>query len=110
MFPKKNRIRTSWEIKKIFKNNQRFNHRFFSVLYLKNYLSHARSTVIVSKKYDKRAVYRNKLKRKFREAAYPFIVQSQKNLDIIIIPKYSSKNINFHEIKNNLEYALKKIT
>ena len=110
MFPKKHRVRKEKKIKKILKNNQRINNKFFSLLYLKNHLGYARGTVIVSKKYDKRAVYRNKLKRKFREAAYHFIIKSSQNLDIIIIPKYNAKNINFHDIKSNLENAFKKIT
>ena len=108
MFSKKNRLRKERDIKRVFSKGKHFGSSLFSLLYLENGKNHTRVTVVVSKKYDKRAVYRNKLKRKFREAAYHLILSLKVSADIIILPKSVSEKSSFQEVQGELEGILKK--
>ena len=58
--------------------------------------------ITISKKIDKRAVVRNKLKRRLREFFRTSKKYFNKKYEMIIIGKKNSKDINFHEIHREL--------
>lgn len=72
---------------------------------LKNNLNNNRFGIIVGKKISKKAVVRNKIKRRLRE----IIRQANVKLgfDIVIITKPEIINKNYQEIKNELENLFK---
>lgn len=107
---KKYRLCKEWEINRVYKKGKRIHSPFFTLRIFQRFTQHgalssnaARATVVVSKKYDKRAVQRNALKRKFREAARGFVISLRKPLDIIILPKVQAGNASFHQIYKEVE-------
>ncbi len=100
MLPKKFRLKHKRCIKKVFLQGKKIYTSLFLCLIKPSNKDHSRMTVIVSKKYDKRAVYRNRLKRKFREAVRENIIDLKENLDIIIVPKKQSDKKHILEIKD----------
>jgi ribonuclease P protein component len=77
---------------------------FFIIRQNKNNLDHLRASVIVSKKLIKKAVYRNKLRRRIYEA-FRLIIKENDTLpskDIILIPKTGILKTDFWKIKKDL--------
>lgn len=109
MLPKLYRLRKEWEIKRVFQKGKSFHSTLFSLLSLPSRFSKNRVTVVVSKKIDKRAVYRNALKRKFREAVHHMVLSLHGSQDIIILPKPVSQNADFHTVKADLERVFEKL-
>jgi len=109
VLPRKNRLREERDIKRIFLKGERFNSPFFTLISLTNINKESRATVIVSKKYDKRAVYRNKLKRKFRETIHHSILSLRPSSDIIILPKANSKDTSFYKLQESFKEIFKKL-
>ena len=64
--------------------------------------NHSKIGITISKKIDKRAVVRNKLKRRLREFFRTSKKYFNKKYEMIIIGKKNSKDINFHEIHREL--------
>ncbi len=66
---------------------------------------------VVSKKIDKRATVRNKIKRKMREAYKNLIIENpeyQKWISLIFLAKKPCIDANFQKIKEEMQYNLKK--
>lgn len=103
MFPRKNRLTNEWEIKRVFKKGKCLHSPLFSLWFFPTWLPFTRGTVTVSKKYDKRAVYRNRLKRAFREAAHHLLLSLPVKADIVILPKNIAGEHDFHSIQKELE-------
>ena len=61
---------------------------------------------IVSKKVDNRAVIRNKVRRRLREAFRALIPYLKDNENYIIIARESSANADFEELANSLAHVL----
>ncbi|WP_457640655.1 ribonuclease P protein component [Persephonella sp.] len=86
MYTLKNR-----EIKEILSKGRKIQTEHFIVIYRKNNLGYPRFAFIVSKKFSKKAVIRNRTKRILREAIrYFYKYLANLNCDIIFIAK---KNI-----------------
>lgn len=109
MLPRSNRVRKEWEIKRIFQRGKLIKSSLFSVRYMPTRLKQSRCTVTVSKKYDKRAVYRNELKRLFREAAHHLVLSLNPPMDIVILPMNSARDADFHVIEKALTEVFQKI-
>lgn len=71
----------------------------------KNNLDVSRFGFVVSSKISKKAVIRNKIKRRLREIVKDF----KKGFDIIIIVKPEIINKTYQEIKNDFENVIKNI-
>lgn len=74
---------------------------------LKNNLGNNRFGVVVSKKISKKAVNRNKIKRRLREIIRQAHIRP--GLDIIIIAKPEIIDKNYQDIKNELEDLFKNL-
>ena len=63
--------------------------------------------ISVSKKVGG-AVQRNRARRVIREAITPFLENINKNFNIIIVAKENFLTFSYNNVKNNIEYMLKK--
>jgi ribonuclease P protein component len=79
---------------------------YFTIRYRSNQLSTFRCSIIVSKKIDKRAVMRNRLKRRI-SGALSEIGLDQKGKDILIYLKKPVQELSREELKGQLQKVLR---
>ncbi|MEK7664613.1 MAG: ribonuclease P protein component [Patescibacteria group bacterium] len=115
MLSAKNRLRKKKDFKAIFsaqggKNNKSFKEGFLILKIAENNTKENRFGFIVSQKVSKKAVIRNKIKRKLREIIRLKIKNSQllSGKDIILISLPGIEKISFFEIEKLAEKIFKK--
>ena len=99
-------LRKDTDFARVYKKNEAFFNRDFTVLIKNNGLDHPRFGFSISKKIGK-ANERNKLKRKLRE----IVRKNYKNLngvDIVIIPKKHIKTYDYKSLQKTLGHVLSK--
>ncbi len=106
MLAKTSRLTKENDFKKVFNLGKKITGRFFAAYFLKT-PGKTRVAVIVSNKISKKAVIRNKLKRRMREII-------KKNLegleyDIVVSAKLSALDQKYSELSEDLSSSLKKI-
>lgn len=108
----KNRLRKKKDIENVLrsKSGKSVAVSFLGARFLANGLSYSRVGFVVSKKISKKAVVRNKVKRRLREISRGFMGNFKQGLDIIIFTKPEIAKSEFSQIKNDLETLLKKIS
>jgi len=79
------------------------------IKFVKNNLNYNRYGIIIPVTVDKRAVIRNKLRRQIKNYLNQLNSQFFAGYDIIIFVNESIKDINFSQLKTNLNTLLKKI-
>lgn len=104
MLPKQNRLPRSIS----FSNAKSFNTLFFKVLYKENTLSNNRFGFVISKKIEKRASARNRLKRILR-ASVESRLESSKGIDMLFIVRQSFLKEKSKDIRSLVEAYLFKI-
>ncbi len=82
---------------------------FFTVKIVSNTLSYNRYGFVVSKKIDKRATVRNKLKRQLRACVEEIHQTLSQGHDLLFIIKPESKKQTSGEIKEQLHVIMQKI-
>ena len=101
------RIRTDREFGKIYKFGRSTNSKNFYIKAVPNQLEHPRFGIVVSKKVSKKAVIRNKTKRRVREAAKKSL-DSWKNVDLVFYIKNKLVEEPFQEVLDEVQTALKR--
>lgn len=81
----------------------------FTLRFVKNNLSHPRFAFVVSKRIDKRAVIRNRLKRVLREIAYEELLGKEQGVDILFIVKKNFTDVPRSELQTTVQHALEQI-
>ena len=108
MLQQKNRIRKKKEIEEIFKKGKGFKQDFLILKTNKNNLDTCRFAFIVSKKISKKAVIRNKIKRRLREAVRLKIKELKPGFDNLFIALHEIETKDFKEIQEAIEKLFKK--
>lgn len=112
MLKKEQGLKTSFEFNITRKYGEYYNSKFFHLYILKptNYTGISKFGVVVSTKFDKSAVIRNKIKRQYKQAIKPFLeTNKSKSLWIVLHPKFSAKNKSYEEISTDFNKVLQKI-
>lgn len=92
-----------------FKNSQIFFSNAFSIKIIESQNEVPRFGVVVSKKIDKRAVGRNKIKRQIRDSIDKLLPKIYNVKDILIIAKVGIKEKNSEEALTLLVEAFRKL-
>jgi ribonuclease P protein component len=72
-------------LKYVFRNGDQARSHFFSVKYVANpHRRYSRLAVVVSKKIFKSSVKRNRIRRRIYEIARPFLLASQRPVDVVV--------------------------
>lgn len=103
----RNRLKKQKDFENVFKNGKGFKQ---GSLYLKsneNKLQSSRFGFVVSKKFSKKAVDRNRIKRILREIVREMIDKIKTGLDIVIIVNPGAK-ADFQELTETINRLLKK--
>ncbi len=116
-FPATSRIKKRKEFLAMQENSRKVHSEHFLLIYKKQQptaittATIARQTrlgITVTKKVDKRAVCRNKIKRLVREIFRKELSQIQNNLDILIIAKVGTSGISYSQAEQELLFLFKK--
>jgi len=108
MLPLNNRLKKTKEISRVFKEGRSFKEGFLILKTAKNNLDKSRFGFIVSQKVSKKAVIRNKVKRRLRaiiDKKFQTIKTATDNL-FIVLPGLENKD--FLSIEDTLNKIIKK--
>ena len=108
MLPPENRLKKNKDFNKILKKGKRFNEEILSLIILKNELKYTRTGLMVDKKISKKAVIRNKIKRRIYSLIRNKLSNIKNGFDVLIITKPEIKEKNFFEINKIIDKILKK--
>jgi ribonuclease P protein component len=92
MLPEKNRLLKKKDFDLVFKQGKNFKQGFLYFKIKKNKLDSSRFGFIVSKKFSKKAVERNKIKRRLREIMKKELPKIKKPIDLIVIVNPGAEN------------------
>ncbi len=106
MLPKINRIKKKKDFEMIFKNSKSFKNNLFILKVIKNNLKLNRFGFVVSQKVSKKAIVRNKVKRRLSEAIRDKMKNMEIGTDSVLIALSGIEKKEFSEIKKAINDAL----
>lgn len=109
MLSKLNRIKKKKDFEIIFKKGKSFKNKLFILRFLKNNFNQSRFGFVVSQKVSKKAVIRNKIRRRLAEIIrenFKDIYSSENNFDLVFISLPETEKKEFLEIKESVEDLL----
>lgn len=83
--------------------------KHFLLIISKNTTDRSRLGLVVTKKLDKRAVARNKIKRRLREVFRSLLPEFVTHRDIVIIARQGSIELGMPEVRSEITSAFRKI-
>ncbi len=109
MFKKENRLTKNKEFDNVWRAGRSSFDKILGVKAIQNNLSSNRFGILVGSKVSKKAVERNKIKRRIREAVKLQLKEIKSGLDIMIVALPESRGKEFLEIKESIENGFKKL-
>lgn len=106
MLPKLNRIKKKKDFDLIFKKGSSFKNNLFILKTVKNSLDEPRFGFVVSQKISKKAVIRNKIRRRLSEIARNKMKSIKGGIDIVLISLPGVEKKEFSDIKDSLNNLL----
>lgn len=108
MLPKINRLNKKRDFEKVFKKGQGFQGDFLFLKRSANNLATSRFGIIVSQKVAKKAVARNKLRRRLANSLEKSHALEKKGVDVVLVAKPGLEKKSFQELQNILESLLER--
>ena len=108
MLAKENRLRKQNDFEAVFKTGRYLRGIFLSLKAAKNNLPQSRFGIIVSAKVSKKAVIRNKIKRRLRHIIYRRLPEMKEGFDVAVIAAPAAAEKTFAEIAAELNNLLEK--
>jgi ribonuclease P protein component len=108
MLSRKYRLTKNKDFARVAQQGGVYRGRYFNLKWIENNLTNSRFGLIVSLKVDKKAVVRNKIKRRLRAIVKEYLDQIVPGYDFLILTKNNIKTLSFIEIKEELFQVFKK--
>jgi len=108
MLTKTNRLRKEKDFEGLFKKGKSFKNGFLILKIVQNNLKESRFAFIVSQKVSKKAVLRNKVKRRLRDIVRKNMKEIKKGVDVALITLSGIEKQSFIETKKTLDDLFKK--
>ena len=108
MLPDNNRIRNNTDFKKVYRYGDLFFSQYFVLHSLKRDDQKSTRLGIVPSRKIRKAVLRNKLKRRIREIFKQYREKIKKGYDLVLNTRSEAINASFEELKKDFEYLIKK--
>lgn len=108
MLLKQNRLKKKNDFDKVVKQGKYVSERFLILKFAENQLENTRIGFVVSKKISKKAVQRNKIKRRLREVCRQELSALKTGFDVIFFAKQSINTGEFIDIQNTVKQLFKK--
>lgn len=109
MLSSSNRLTASKDIMKVLRTGQRTGAGPFVVYAMRNRTGELRMTVVISKKVDKRAVVRNRCRRRVREAFRPLLPNLTSGFDILVYIKQDMSVGPFEQVEQDIAAGCRKL-
>lgn len=109
MLRKENRLLKTKEFNLVFKKGRFISSQSFLLKYYPNFLAKSRFGFVVSTKVSKKAVVRNRIKRRLREITRKQLPCISAGYDIVIIVKKSATELTFNKMKEVISGMIAKI-
>jgi len=107
MLPKTNRLSNRIDIEKVLTKGHSFFSKHAGLKFIKNGKDTSRFVVIISLKISKKAVVRNKLRRKLLNIILEYLPDIKTSFDVIILTRPILVNLKYQELKQEINYLLK---
>ena len=101
-------LRNKKDFDRIFKHKQVFGNKLFTLLYRKNGLDHNRYAFVVSRKVSKRAVVRNKLRRRLKNYIILDEGRIAKGYDMVLICKAAAAEADYPRLTASVRHLFYK--
>ncbi len=108
MLPKINRVKKKTDFDNVFKKGNSYKNKFLILKTLPNGLLESRFAFIVSQKVSKKAVTRNKIRRRLSESARTELKNIKGNIDFVFIALPGIEKQNYLDLKNSFLMLLQK--
>jgi len=108
MIPKENRIRKNEDFARLFKKGQIFHSKGISAKVGRNKFGLVRLGFVISTKVHKRAVRRNKIRRRLRSIFGKRLEQLKPGLDIAILTRKDVLDMTFKELEKSADHLIEK--
>ena len=108
MLPKENRLRNKKDFDRISTRGRQVSGNFLILKFQSNELNLARIGFVVSKKVSKKAVLRNKVKRRLREAVKRELVSLKPGFDLVFFTRREIKDREFSDIQQAVKQLFEK--
>ncbi len=114
MLPKENRLRTDYDFRRVKNRGTVVHTPYYTLLHFqkspaKEGMQPSRFGFIASKKFDKRAVARNRARRLLREAVRHHLPKIKDSYDIVLIAKHPIKDANYEDVNASFNKILPKV-
>ncbi|MBT6691739.1 ribonuclease P protein component [Candidatus Parcubacteria bacterium] len=109
MLPKANRLHQDKEIKRLAQTGKTFFLPQLIIKHSDNKEDAVKIGFVISTKVDKRAVVRNKLARRLREAVKKLLPRIKTGTSVLIIAKKQALELDFAQLEKQLDFAFSKI-
>lgn len=108
MLPKKNRLKNKKDFERVFNQGKGFKEDFLFLKIVKNNLKENRFGFIVSLKVSKKAVLRNKTKRRLREIIKERLPGIKPGIDVVLIAQKGIEEKDFSEVRETTNRLFEK--
>ncbi|MDD4996076.1 MAG: ribonuclease P protein component [Patescibacteria group bacterium] len=108
MLPKKYRLVKNNDFARVAQKGKMIFGQEVSLKWIKNDLNYSRFGITVSLKVDKRAVMRNKIKRRIRAILKKYLLQFVLGYDFLILTRPKIKELDFQQIESAILKIFKK--
>jgi ribonuclease P protein component len=109
MLPKEKRLRDTRDFKRVYQKGSFFGSQIFTMSALPNKRAISRVGVVISKKVEPKAVKRNLLKRRFREAIGALYEKLPAGYDVVVSIKSKAKEADFTDVKAQVAEVFGKV-
>jgi len=106
--PQENRIKKKKDFEAVFKNSKSFRSNLFVLKIAHNNLEVNRFGFVVSTKVSKKAIIRNKIKRRLAETVKLEMSRIKKGTDLVFVALPGICNKDYSEVKGEVDSALAK--
>ncbi len=103
MLPANNRLTNDKDFDRTFKKGKSVYGNILGVKAVENHLPYSRFGILVGSKISKKAMVRNRIKRRLRAIIYNNLDQIEKGYDFVIITLPLIKEADYNAIKNELQ-------
>lgn len=109
MLAKNNRLTKKNDFDKIWQSGITLKSKLFLIKYRPGRMEKSRFGIVVSKKNISKATQRNKIKRRIRYIIGQYPLESNRNMDVVVITNKFTSVAKFPDLKNELVVLLSKI-